>query len=91
MKTKFFKTIDEWVKSNPDKETVARVLTMVNKGVITDIKRRIREKTSEIKKMGKMVDAMKDVGFPIDNSVLKKITDTKNEVSELEKQLPEKK
>jgi hypothetical protein len=37
-----------------------------------------------------MVNAMKDVGFPIDNSVLKKITDTKNEVTELEKQLPEK-
>lgn len=90
METKFFKTIDEWVKSNPDKETIARVLTMVNKGVITDIKKRIREKNSQIKKMEKMVNAMKDVGFPIDNSVLKKITDTRNEISELEKQLPEK-
>ena len=35
MEIKFFKTIDEWVKNNPDKETIARVLTMVNKGVIT--------------------------------------------------------
>jgi hypothetical protein len=90
MEIKFFKTIDEWVKSNPDKEIIARVLTMVNKGVITDIKKRIREKNSEIKKMEKMVNAMKEVGFPIDNSVLKKITDTRNEVTELEKQLPEK-
>ena len=90
MEIKFFKTIDEWVTSNPDKETIARVLTMVNKGVITDIKKRIREKNSEIKKMEKMVNAMKDVGFPIDNSVVKKITDTRNEVTELEKQLPEK-
>jgi hypothetical protein len=90
METKFFKSIDEWVKSNPDKETVTKVLTIVNKGVIADIKKHIREKNSEIKKMDKMVNAMKDVGFPIDNSVLKKITDTRNEVTELEKQLPEK-
>jgi hypothetical protein len=90
MEIKFFETIDEWVKSNPDKETITRVLIMVNKGVITDIKKRIRKTNSEIKKMEKMVNAMKDVGFPIDNSVLKKITDTKNEVTELEKQLPEK-
>jgi hypothetical protein len=90
MEIKFFKTLDEWVKSNPNEENVARILTMVNKGVITDIKKRIREKNSEIKKMEKMVNAMKDVGFPIDNSVLKKIADTKNEVAELEKQLPKK-
>jgi polyhydroxyalkanoate synthesis regulator phasin len=90
MEIKFFNTIDEWVKSNPDQETITKVLTMVNKRVITDIKKRIREKNSEIKKMEKMVNAMKDVGFPIDNSVLKKITNTRNEVTELEKQLPAK-
>jgi hypothetical protein len=90
MEVKFFKTIDEWVKSNPDKETVTRVLSIVNRGVITDIKKRIRERNSEIKKMEKMVNAMKDVGFPIDDSVLKKISDTKKEVDDLTKQLPEK-
>jgi len=90
MKTRFFETIDEWVKSNPDDETIARVLTMVNRAVISEIKKSIREKNGEIKKMEKMIYAMKDVGFPIDNSVLKKISDTRNEVAELEKQLPEK-
>lgn len=90
MEINFFKTIDEWVKSNPDNETVTKVLNMVNKGVIAEIKKLIREKNSEIKKMDKMVNAMKDVGFPIDNSILKKIADTRNEITELEKQLPEK-
>ncbi len=90
MENKFFKSIDEWVKSNPDEDTIARVLNAVNKGVITEIKKRIREKNSEIKKMEKMVNAMKEVGFPIDNSVLKMISDTRNEVANLEKQLPEK-
>ena len=90
MDINFFKTIDEWVQSNPDKETVTKVLNIVNKSVIAEIKKHIREKNSEIKKMERMVNAMKDVGFPIDNSVLKKITDTRNEVTELEKQLPQK-
>ncbi len=90
MEIKFFKSIDEWVKSNPDEDIIARVLNTVNKGVITEIRKRIREKNSEIKKMEKMVNAMKDVGFPIDNSVLKKISETRNEVADLEKQLPEK-
>jgi hypothetical protein len=90
MEIKFFKTIDEWVKNNPDKETVTRVLSIVNKGVITDIKKCIREKNSDIKKMEKMVNAMKDVGFPIDDSVRKKISDTKIEIADLAKQLPEK-
>lgn len=90
MEIKFFKTIDEWVKSNPDEETITRVLTTVNKGVFTEIRKTIREKKTEIKKMEKMVNAMKEVGFPIDNSVMKKISDTRNEVANLEKQLPEK-
>ncbi len=90
MEIKFFRSIDEWVKSNPDEDTVARVLTSVNKGIITEIRKRIREKNGEIKKMEKMVNAMKEVGFPIDNSVLKKIADTRNEIVGLEKQLPEK-
>jgi hypothetical protein len=90
MEIKFFKTIDEWVKSNPDEDTITRVLNTVNKGVITEIRKRIREKNSEIKKMNKMVNAMKEVGFPVDNTVLKKISNTKNEVADLEKQLPEK-
>jgi hypothetical protein len=34
MEIKFFKTIDEWVKSNPDDEIIPRVLNTVNKGVI---------------------------------------------------------
>ena len=88
MEIKFFKSIDEWVKSNPDKDTIASVLNTVNKGVMTEIRKKIREKKSEIKKMEKMVNAMKDVGFPIDNSVMKKISDTRSEVVDLEKQLP---
>lgn len=90
MEIKFFKTIDEWVKSNPDEDTITRVLTTVNKGVFTEIKKSIREKITEIKKMEKMVNAMKEVGFPIDSSVMKKISDTRNEVANLEKQLPDK-
>jgi len=90
MEIKFFKSIDEWVKSNPDEDTINRVLNTVNRGVIVEIRKKIREKNSEVKKMEKMVNAMKDVGFPVDNSVLKKITDTRNEITNLEKQLPEK-
>ena len=87
MEIKFFKSIDEWVKSNPDEDTIAKVLNTVNKGIVTKIKKKVREKNSEIKKMEKMMNAMKDVGFPIDESVLKKISDTKAEVTNLEKQL----
>jgi len=90
MEIKFFKSIDEWVESNPNEEIVTRVLNTVNKGVITEIRKKIREKNGEVKKMEKMVNAMEEVGFPIDDSVLKKISFTRNEISNLEKQLPKK-
>jgi hypothetical protein len=91
METRFFKSIEDWVNSKPDKETVARVLATVNRGVVTGIRKQIRVKKSEVKKMEKMVNAMKDVGFPIDDSVLKKINETKSEITSLEKQLPQQK
>jgi hypothetical protein len=50
MEIKFFETIDEWVKSNPDKETITRVLIMVNKGVITDIKKLSGRRTAKLKR-----------------------------------------
>ena len=67
-----------------------RNYSFFNKGVITEIKKKLREKNSDIKKMEKMVHAMKEVGFPVDHSVMKKISDTRSQVANLEKQLPEK-
>jgi len=90
MKT-FFKTIDEWVKNNPDQETINRVLNTVNRGVVSEIRKEVSEKTREVKKMQKMIKAMEEVSFPVDASITNRVKDTEKEVESLKKLLPQKK
>jgi hypothetical protein len=53
MEIKFLKTIDEWVKSNPDDEIIARVLSTVNKGDITEIRKKSGRRTARSKRWKK--------------------------------------
>ena len=60
-----FKNVQEWLESKPTKEDHERVMNTIDHGVLREIKKEINEKTRQIKKMQKMVDAMKEVEFPV--------------------------
>jgi len=87
---KKFKNVNEWLDSKPDNEDIERVMNTINRGVLREIRKEISEKTREVKKMQKMVKAMEEVKFPVEDSVLNLITKTEQEIEILQKELPQK-
>ena len=85
------KNVQEWLDSTPAKEDLDRVMNTINRGVLREIRKEISEKTREVKKMQKMVKAMEEVNFPIEDSVLNKIKETEKEIANLKKELPDQK
>mgnify|MGYP001208124464 CR=1 len=88
MKAKMFKTVEEWMSSKPDPEITQKVLTIVNREVVSQMKRELNGKKSELRKVEKTVESMKVIGLPIGDAVEKKITELKKELAELQKELP---
>ena len=88
MKAKMFKTIEEWTSSKPDTETIQKVLTIVNRGVVSQMRRELNGKKAELRKVERTVESMKAIGLPVGDAVEKKITELKKELAELQKELP---
>jgi len=88
MKAKMFKTIEEWTSSKPDTETTQKVLTIVNRGVVSQMRRELNGKRAELRKVERTVESMKSIGLPVGDAVEKKITELKKELVELQKELP---
>ena len=86
---KKFKNVQEWLESKPTKEDLEKVMNTINSGVLKKTRKVISEKIRELKKMNRMVDAMKAVSFPVDELILKKIKDTEKEISDLKLEIPE--
>lgn len=77
------------MSSKPDPEITQKVLTIVNREVVSQMKRELNGKKSELRKVEKTVESMKVIGLPIGDAVEKKITELKKELAELQKELPE--
>jgi hypothetical protein len=89
MKTKAFKSVEEWLSSKPDEETIQKVLAIVNKGVVSQMKRELNGKKTELRKVERTIDSMKKIGLPVGDAVEKRISELKKELSDLQKDIPE--
>jgi hypothetical protein len=89
MKTKTFKSLNEWISSNPDEDTTQKILKLVNKGVMQSLKREFTQKKIEMKKIERTIDSMKLIGLPVTEAVEKRLIDIRKEIVELQKELPE--
>ena len=82
-----YKNVQEWLDSKPSKEELERVMNTINRGVLREIRKEISEKNREVKKMQKMVKAMEEVNFPVEDSVLNRIKETENEILEMKTEI----
>lgn len=87
----FFKTVQEWLDSDPDQETINRVLNTVNRGVVSQMRRNLNQKKSELKKVERIVESMEKIKFPVTKEVKDRVEGLKKEIAKLEKGLPEQK
>ncbi len=89
MKTMTFKTVQEWVASNPDKETIERVLNTVNRGVVSQMRRELNQKNSELKKIERTIETMKKLDLPVTMEVEDRVKTLKKEITDLQKEIPQ--
>jgi hypothetical protein len=86
---KTYTNVEEWLKSNPSKEVIERVLNTINRGVLTEIRKEYHKKNGELRKMSKVVSNMGDIGLPITKEIKDAAANLSKEVEELKKQLPQ--
>lgn len=88
MNAKQFKTVEEWLNSNPSKEVIEKVLKVANKSVISEIRKEFKEKRSELSKTQNAIKSMERVQLPITKEITEKVKTLQKEVEDLKSQLP---
>ncbi len=88
---KTFKSIQDFLASKPSKEMVSKILVVINKGAIVEMRREFYKKSSEFRKVERTINSMKTLGIPISTEVNARVNSLKTEIEEIKKQLPEKK
>ncbi len=89
MKTQMFKTVEEWIASKPDKETITRVLNTVNRGVVSQMRRGFNQKNSELKKIERTIETMQKLDLPVTIEVEDRVKFLRKEITDLKKEIPE--
>lgn len=85
---KMYKTVQEWLDSKPEKEVIDRVMSTINRGVVAQGRKELREKTQELSKVEKTITQMEKIDLPVGPEVKKRVQDLKKSIEELQKSLP---
>lgn len=85
---KTYTSISEWEKSNPSNEEIQKVLGLINKQAIRELRFEILKKESNLKKIKKTEDFMTEQGFKLDQSFKLRKKELENEIVNLRKSLP---
>jgi hypothetical protein len=87
MTTKF-KSIDQWLKSQPSEEEKTKILILVNRGATSKLRRDIWEKERYVLKLQSFANHCKKLGFTMPEDHLKALASVKKEIETLKKELP---
>lgn len=83
----FFKSIEEWMQSNPAEETKEQVMKLINRHTIRELRQEIRTKEQSLRKAEKILKSTKDLG--LDTSATEGFIENLNkEITEMKKDLP---
>lgn len=85
---KKFESIESWIKSSPSKEEKEKVLNLINKQAIRELRFEIMGKEGILKKIEKTYDFMTEQGFKLDQSFKLRKKELELEIISLRKSLP---
>ena len=88
MKNLTFKSVEEWIKSNPSKEEQEQVLNLINRKASSKIRKEVYWKNSELKKLTRFSESSKKLGVPDSPYITERVNKLNAEIKELEAQLP---
>jgi hypothetical protein len=85
---KTYTNISEWLNSNPSQTEVQKVLGLINKQAIRELRFEILKKESNLKKIKKTEEFMTEQGFKLDQNFKLRKKELENEITSLRKLLP---
>jgi hypothetical protein len=85
---KTYKTVQEWLDSNPEKEVIERVLSTVNRTAISEGRKELKEKKEEIARVERVILQMEKLSLPIGKEVKDVYNTLSKDIKNLEKALP---
>lgn len=85
---KRFKSIAEWLKTNPSEEEQAKVLILIHRGETSRVRRELWEKEQYLRKLQSFSNHCKKLGFTAPKEEADALTRTQKEIEALKKFLP---
>lgn len=85
---KRFKSIAEWLKTNPSPEEQDKVLILIHRGATSQIRRELWGKERYLLKLQAFANHCKKLGFAVPKEETETQIKTKKEIEELRKDLP---
>jgi phage shock protein A len=83
-----FKSVTEWLSTNPDVEEQTKVLNLINRGESHRIRKAIYEKERYLKKLNSLSKDYTSLEIKVPKDVLDAIKNTNEEISNMKKDLP---
>jgi hypothetical protein len=88
---KEFRSIQEWLDSNPPKELVSKMLEDINISIHRENRKLIKEKQRELEGITNTIRRMDRYLLPISPDIKKKISDLVKEIDTIKKSIPQSK
>jgi hypothetical protein len=87
-KMKNYKSISEWMESNPSEDEQKKVMALINKGAVNQTRKEIYEEEKYLRKLQAGENIMRKLGFEPTKDVVIRIKEVKAKIVELSKGLP---
>ncbi len=85
---KRFKTIQDWLKTNPSEEEQTKVLILIHRGAASQARKELWEKERYLLKLNAFANHCKKLGFAMPEDHMKALANVKKEIESLKKELP---
>lgn len=85
---KRFKSIAEWLKTNPSQEEQNKVLVLIHRGATSQARKELFEKERYLQKLNSLRRHMEKLGMKVPEDTEKTISKVKSEIESLKKDLP---
>jgi hypothetical protein len=84
---KTFKTVQEWLNSNPSKEEVARIVAIVNRKAISEARSDYYKKEQEFHKLSNYIKTTQKLGLEVPKDIEVKVSKMQVELEKIFKSL----
>lgn len=83
-----FKTMTEWLKTNPSQEEQEKILNVINRGEFREIRKKVWEGEKYLRKLSSMVKSFENLNMKPPKDILEKANQIQSEIESLKKDLP---